>query len=402
MKITRVELYRRIWSEPVMTVAKAYGLSGVGFAKLCRRHDIPRPPRGYWARRAAGQNIPVPPLPHPETTVEIEIAPYKTPTPYSAILTEAETAVAHAVTEHPIVVPETLRGAHSLVAQSLHALELAKPDENGLLHPPATGCLDVIASKDSLRRALRILDALIKAFEVHGYHVAVHDGKDRSSTVVGLMDTSVDFGIRETLVERKEEVEDDGNVEGRYVFRHSRIRSRTLPSGDLYLAIDPHRGYYSAGDGRRRKWSDGHRGRLEDLLPHFVAGVITVATAQREARMAAERRDVVRREEERRRAEQEAARAAMWEKIKRERARVDRLTADASAWSESQQLRIYIEAVHADAVARGRDVADGSELGQWLMWAKQQADRLDPLVESPPSLLDDEEKYRPPERPRYW
>src|SRR3954466_2560489 len=61
--LTRQELYDRVWTEPVEKLAKEYGLSDVGLGKACRRHDIPVPPRSYWARRAAGQKLPRPPMP---------------------------------------------------------------------------------------------------------------------------------------------------------------------------------------------------------------------------------------------------------------------------------------------------------------------------------------------------
>src|SRR6185436_6086866 len=61
--LTRKELYDRVWAEPVEKLAKEYGLSNVGLGKACRRHDIPVPPRGYWARKAAGQKPRRPPLP---------------------------------------------------------------------------------------------------------------------------------------------------------------------------------------------------------------------------------------------------------------------------------------------------------------------------------------------------
>lgn len=48
VQIKRKELYQRVWSEPVTKLAKEFGLSDVGFAKLCKRNEIPRPPRGYW------------------------------------------------------------------------------------------------------------------------------------------------------------------------------------------------------------------------------------------------------------------------------------------------------------------------------------------------------------------
>ena len=55
--ISRLELYKRVWETPVTRLAKEYGLSDVGFAKICKKYNIPRPPRGYWAQKAAGQRM---------------------------------------------------------------------------------------------------------------------------------------------------------------------------------------------------------------------------------------------------------------------------------------------------------------------------------------------------------
>ena len=63
ISLTRQELYDRVWAEPVDTLAKEFGLSNVGLGKACRRHNIPVPPRGYWARKAAGHRMRQPPLP---------------------------------------------------------------------------------------------------------------------------------------------------------------------------------------------------------------------------------------------------------------------------------------------------------------------------------------------------
>ena len=38
-------------------------MAGEAIAKLCRRRQVPLPRRGYWARKEAGQNPPVPVLP---------------------------------------------------------------------------------------------------------------------------------------------------------------------------------------------------------------------------------------------------------------------------------------------------------------------------------------------------
>jgi hypothetical protein len=54
----RQNIYDEIWSEPIQHVAKRYGMSDVGFAKICKKLNIPRPRLGYWAKKAAGKPIP--------------------------------------------------------------------------------------------------------------------------------------------------------------------------------------------------------------------------------------------------------------------------------------------------------------------------------------------------------
>ncbi len=56
-KISREALYELIWSRPMWKVAPEFGISGAGLAKLCRRHGIPVPERGYWARLAHGKRV---------------------------------------------------------------------------------------------------------------------------------------------------------------------------------------------------------------------------------------------------------------------------------------------------------------------------------------------------------
>lgn len=45
--LTRQELYNLVWSEPISLVCQDYGISNVGLAKVCKRHEVPTPPRGY-------------------------------------------------------------------------------------------------------------------------------------------------------------------------------------------------------------------------------------------------------------------------------------------------------------------------------------------------------------------
>jgi integrase len=73
ISLTREDLYRRVWSNPVESVARELGISGRGLAKICARFEIPVPPRGYWAKLAAGKRAPEIPLPSTDSKLPSEI-----------------------------------------------------------------------------------------------------------------------------------------------------------------------------------------------------------------------------------------------------------------------------------------------------------------------------------------
>lgn len=70
----RSELYAKVWSTPMTQLAAELGISDVGLAKACRRHAVPAPPRGYWAKLRAGQKPAQTPLPTPELDVAVHFA----------------------------------------------------------------------------------------------------------------------------------------------------------------------------------------------------------------------------------------------------------------------------------------------------------------------------------------
>ena len=82
MQISRRDLYNRVGSTPMNKLARELDISDVGLAKACRRHNIPRPSRGYWAKLAAGKASPKPGLPPAKIdTVEFDAARHRIPTP---------------------------------------------------------------------------------------------------------------------------------------------------------------------------------------------------------------------------------------------------------------------------------------------------------------------------------
>lgn len=79
-RYSREELYTRVWSEPTLHVAKAYGISNVGLAKVCHKLRIPLPGLGYWAKKAAGKPVPKrPPLAPLTVAAEIHKGSFRIP-----------------------------------------------------------------------------------------------------------------------------------------------------------------------------------------------------------------------------------------------------------------------------------------------------------------------------------
>ncbi len=57
IRFTRVELYEKVWSKSMSSLAKEWGISDVGLAKICKPYNIPRPDLGYQARKQAGIKV---------------------------------------------------------------------------------------------------------------------------------------------------------------------------------------------------------------------------------------------------------------------------------------------------------------------------------------------------------
>src|SRR5688572_18157977 len=117
-ELTRDELYDAVWSTPVQTLAKQFGISDVAFAKRCKNQNVPRPPRGYWAKVAAGKK------------------PRKIPLPPSSEEVLAKLVRGPAIKN--VAIPESSE-LHPLAAQFLKALKATKPDEKGRISFQETG-----------------------------------------------------------------------------------------------------------------------------------------------------------------------------------------------------------------------------------------------------------------------
>ncbi len=102
----------------------------------------------------------------------------------------------------------------------------------------------------------------------------------------------------------------------------------------------------------------------------------------------AERLEQEREEQERAEAKRKALEAEERRRDEEERRRI--LEKQVSYWDKARQLRAFIDEVERRANAKGVSIVSGTELGEWIAWARRHADRLDPL--KPASDLDEEHR----------
>jgi hypothetical protein len=370
----REELYDEVWSTPMQKVAKKYGISDVGLAKVCRKLAIPVPGRGHWAKKEAGQavkQLPLPPL--KEKVVLYKPTPRPEPPALSDLASQPEMAQVEQL-ERAVDDGVLKRGSlsHSLVLQARAVLTKAHVNDHKILWI-SDPCLDIRVSKESLERALRMMAAVIGIVENAGFTVAVETRDRKHQTIARIHGEEIRFGV----VEKIDCVEISAPPKGGLVERVLTFAGKPVtrePSGKLSIIV------WTAYGSDRKKWTDG-KTCLEQQTSKIVAGFIRLALtdrAEREKHAAAER--------ERQRIAQE--RADLEGQIKAESSKVRALRYAAGRWWRAEQIRSFIAAAREAAIADGAAADPGSPFGDWIIWAERQADRMDPLKESPPSIID--------------
>ena len=359
--ITRQDLYEMVWSEPMSSVAKRYDISDRGLAKICERLKVPKPGRGYWAKKAVGHRLKRPKLkPLPAGAKEsVHIQPRaegttaSDPEPTGPV---SEQKAFEAKDENRIHVPERVGRYHPLVRATRVALRDSRA-QHGRAGAPAGG-LDVQVDRKSRARALRILDALIKGLEKRGFSVSV-DAK--SGTVVGLRDTQLAISLEERYRQRELPITERDRFRARlFEWEEPRASTELVPTGQLVLRIAD-----AQAMDVRKSWADGKRQRVEGCLNSFVVGLVAAAEAKKAWQRELDERHR-RWEEERRLAELERQRRL------EEAARVTDLMERVERWETGQRSRRFLDAAQRSNSLR-QELEDPEA---WLEWAEGLADRL--------------------------
>jgi len=166
----RSELYDRIWSTPASKLAAELGISGSRVAAICKRHGVPTPPRGYWAKLGVGKHVPKTPLPQPEADYELKLgAPPPKPSPWVApgVLLRPDTV--EETPPQPRMATLDLKPAAAWPFPS--AVENPPTPEHAPPRPSAADAdLTLVRAAAAELQGLQAILDLLKAVEAHAVH----------------------------------------------------------------------------------------------------------------------------------------------------------------------------------------------------------------------------------------
>jgi hypothetical protein len=332
--------------------------------KMCRRMDVPKPLLGYWRRKETGKQVGRPPLPMAtERTVGSVYISGTIGDPGDARFPNEvlELVEQEQLPENQIRISASLENASPQVQRvQRYFSQFDRFRKDVIELPQGEGYLNVSVCPFLAERALLIADALMKALEKRGYEVRVSKDHWRGeATRICRNGVEIELSIFEQVNKFQRELTEEERRKPPYLIVDT-FKARS--SGKLAVKIRSYRAGY-------RSWGDGLDRALEDRLNEVLVGVVMMM----EPLILANRARV---EEENRRLER-------IRKSKEEARNIEQLQTDAARWATSRNLREYLRAYRGKMIEIHGRIPDGSREANWLEWAEDYVEKLDPLNNIP-------------------
>ena len=338
--LTRNELYNKVWEKPMVQLAKEFGISDRGLAKICKKYDIPRPGLGYWAKLEFGKKVEKVPLPKNRELDKKSI----TINPFSIAVLSQQSNRKSVYVKSPIpITTDITEKLHPVVAKALK--KLLRPGKKVGFFDHRKTCFDISVSDSNIQRAMMVIDTIIKALENRGHQFKVtqeeRDGYGGEKIKIEhcnfeIKGEKVSFSISEKL------------------------------NGSLRFIV-PNASY------QKYSWTETKTKKIEDKVPQIIQGILKAANSFKKRRIEAKHREI-REAKERQKA---------WERevrMRKEREEIDNLMSQVDNWNKARSIRSYLRAVERFVIQKRGGYDKGSEIDQWLTWAYDFAKKIDPLT----------------------
>lgn len=294
--ITREDLYEKVWSQPITHIAKEYGVSDSAIIKICKKMEVPRPGAGHWTKVECGKTVKKAKLPK---LSKKGISEYKL-SPHSGRVsdkfddkTNDQLLISFEKNEfNKIVVDEDVAAPHSLIVKNQKSFRNSNTDDKFIIRPRAKKHFNLKVTEGTVDRALNIMDALLKAFELRGWKFHIEADHELKMYIV-IQDEKIEFSISEKtnridhVITEKEK---NDKASGRYYWAP---KWDYVPSGELTLKIE--NSYWLIS---RHTWKDGKIQRIEECLNKFCISAIELSEAIKVDRVKKEEDEIRRKKEE--------------------------------------------------------------------------------------------------------
>lgn len=358
--ITREELYEMVWAEPAVKVAARLGISDVAVAKLCKKLSVPKPPVGYWAKKEAGKDLPIPPLPELQEggVAQIEIQQTAKADQLSDLDADKQ-PVWKQWAEKQQRIDKPPAGP---LFKSICKSAFSKKVDDRSSHSP----FRIYVCEECVGRAVALAYSIGKAMLDLG---ATVERSGRWGNPLLYRYLGQEFGFE--FSERREQgwrVWDKSGKHYSHIWPHS-TREAMKKSTDRASRILVGTGEISVSlvgiyiPGLRREWRDSSRALVESCFPEILFATLkAIHIGQRNAdEQGRQERDALERKKP----------------IALDRLRLAHLTECLEAWREVQDIRAFALDVERDIENAGDATGQKAE---WLLWLQKTAASLDPVV----------------------
>lgn len=307
---TREQFYELVWSKPMTHLAKEFAISDVALHKICKKHEIPNPPLGWWAKKAAGKRVKQIPLPEAkaETADRITIA--------SADLGRESLALANVREQARILASEgrddQAEPIHPIIDRTVAKLRKAKPSDIGIVSADDAGLTKCEVASPSIGRLAVILPRVVRAASLQGFELVADGGSAHFKSET----ENIGFSIAETVKREKHVLTDAERAKEEAWERKRDLAARRNSWGNVFLdkprfaewdfhptgrlSFEFERVYLFGSAVPRRSFRDAKVQRLENMASDIGVGVLAAAKTEQRLKREAEQRRI---EEEWRRRE---------------------------------------------------------------------------------------------------
>lgn len=355
IELTRKELYDIVWSTTLSKLTQQYALSNEGIKKLCKQFEIPMSENSYWSKLKFNKHINKIELNTVfggEDKIALTIREGGNPINLDQTPLTNRTKQIKNNPKAPLTVPDKLSKPDILIQNTKDFFNKTKKVPNSVNeHIERVG---IYVEENNLDRALRIMDTFIKLLR-HREHSFKRDRNNYGPHIV-VNDVEFYFHLREA----------QKKIPGKAIYESSTY----APTGILVMKIGES---YKA-----KEWKDGGV-KLENLLANIVAKI------ELESEKELEWRDECRLDKIKR-AEGDRIRKIFEDRKEKEVVKTRKLFTDAKKFDRAIMYRNFIKATEQKAITENNLT---EELKEWIKWAYDKADWIDPTSPKLDELLND-------------